>query len=1060
MDHAPKQELIDASRSLDERPIAVISAPGGSGKTTLARHWQARLEERDERVAWLSISRLHRDPALFVGDLVDAIADALPEALEGAERFGSTVRRALVGGGEPEPETIASLLDREGRRLTRPVVVFLDALEQLAGEGVSAEIVNLFVRTPPEWLRLVLTTRGLQPRALTRVIAAGEATVIDGDDLALTRAQVDALLAEHDLRLDAMRVDRLLERTAGWAIAVRFALRTLSTLPEDRRDDFLEELTQDRDLLRYIADELTSGLSEGAVRVLEIAALMGATDAATLIRAAGRVADDRSVDEVVEAGLLQGQNAQLALHPLITEWMRLRLQARLSDDEWGALHDRLGEMLESADRAMAALSVYQNGDRPARIADLLSREGRGWVDRGFFDLAEEALDALPVGLKDDRPELLALEGVIAGGRDPKKAVERLREAIEYYRRADDLEAEADTLHALAIVAVNENQTDAIADLVRQAVTFSRVVRQPRMRGMLSMGLANAAFITGRYRLALRLLRRADASEQHPRERAGIGFLGSTIRFARGDWDELVDEVDARCADEDQRLYGPGYYAMQTRRCSVLGLRGLDLDDCRATLEDADRMFRSARQTLNRGHCATALGQIAHRADEFETAVEHFADALALVERIDLPEARVASQGRLARSLQRAGREEEALEAARAALELLQSEDAWSARISAAPLSSGGAALAALVLAELGHPKEALEAIDSRRRKLIRVELPMITHAVGVCRARVAELAGEKKRMREELKMAWRAHCGAGLVDAAPEIDAPLLRWAVERARSEGLDLRDLRILGLPSVATHRADLRVRSFGGLEVERGPRALGTSDWRGRNPQRLFVRLLCAEGRAVPRELVEADLWPDATRDQGRNNLRTTLSKLRDALEPRRKKGAPSRLLTLDGERIGLADAALEDWDVARWRSTVEGMRSAARAADASECERLFERARSLRRGDFLAEHFDEWVLELRRSLEELHRSATAETVDALLEGAGSQGAALAARIAEDFVARSRDDEAAWQRLANTRLAAGDRAGALRAVEEATETLVRELGIAPGAWTGAILECARRS
>ena len=1024
-----RKSLLEEAAAIHETKLLLVTAPGGSGKTTLARAWAERINGDGGRFAWLSLAEVHRDPNFFIEDLIDAIQLVLPAPLDGAEPFGTALQRALPRSGEIKAEPIARLFERELRGLTQPLVVCLDAFEQLENQGITTEIVDCLLRAAPRMLRLVITTRGLRPAAWSRLVAEDAAIEIGAVALRLERDQVSTLLDQANVALPPKQVDELYERTAGWAIAVRFAIRALGAVDPDGRSAFLADLVRENDLFQYIAHELVAGIPDDVTELLEISSILGKVNRETLARAYEGTDAGHLIDRAIVSGLMQDEDGMLSLHDLLADWMRIRLQTRLDANAWTNLHLRLGKLLEDSGRGMEALRVLRAVDLDEAVAGLLAREGHGWVNRGFYDAASQALEALPEAMRRNKPELLALAGVIEGGRDPDTAIENLRIAAEMYREAGNQAAEFEALHEVAIVAVNENRMDEIIRLFRYTLTLRRVFLEPRLRGMLAMAMADGATITGRYSLALRMLRIADTFDHEPREQAGLGLAHATIQCARGEWDRALEDIDARCADENQRRHGPGYFAMRARSAFVRGLRGINVDESRETLRQASQMFVTARHTLNRFQSDSAHGQVAERAGSLQDAVDLYSTALGLAQRISLIEGEAATYGRLARVWQKLGRTDQAREAAREGLARYQHQDAWTRRFSMAPFSSPGVARAALVCAELDDAKEALRILDTKRKRLVHDELPLLAHFIRIATAKIAEHAGDAKRSRKELEQAWRIYRDHDLRDLAGEMDDELASWALSRARALELDIGrvDLSVLG--GIEPKSVALQISTLGGLEVSVAARKVRDRDWRGATAKRLLARLLAADGIPIPRERIEADLWPDATRANASNNLRVALSKLRDVLEPRRQKGAPSRFLMIEGERVGLSSEALSGYDLPKWRDHLKKLEQTVRqledgVIDATpqdeealresislRASNQFDALRKIDRGAYLPEIFDDWTEDQRREVEAARSRACLDCIDRLL---AARILPLAQTIAEWLVSTDRESEAAWERL----------------------------------------------
>jgi DNA-binding SARP family transcriptional activator len=239
-------------------------------------------------------------------------------------------------------------------------------------------------------------------------------------------------------------------------------------------------------------------------------------------------------------------------------------------------------------------------------------------------------------------------------------------------------------------------------------------------------------------------------------------------------------------------------------------------------------------------------------------------------------------------------------------------------------------------------------------------------------------------------------------------------------------------------------LRVRSLGRFEVLRGEATVRAEDWKGQTARRLFARLLVAEGRAVARETLREELWPDAEPEAGRNNLRVAMTRLSDALDPERPAGVTPHFVVTEGESLRLQADALSEWDVAKFRALLRAADEAERGGGDARVLEHTQDALALYEGPLLPEFDDTWVLGLRRELAGRF-AAAAHRIGPRLVRRGKLDEALA--LADRLLREDPADESAVALRMRAQLARGDRVAALRSYDDAVATLRRELAMEPG-------------
>ena len=220
----PRQKLVTRPRLfalLDEavgRPLTIISAPAGFGKSTLVSEWAHARSER--RFAWLSLDQDDNDLSRFISYIIAAL-----QPLEGG--IGKSALSLLGSLQTPTPEQLITQLLNEVADLSAPVVLILDDYHVIADPQIDAALVYA-IDHMPQHLRIVVASRKEPNLPFSRWRALQRVTELEAEDLRFTREESELFLGTTmDVALDRDAASMLAARTEGWVAGLQMAALSL-----------------------------------------------------------------------------------------------------------------------------------------------------------------------------------------------------------------------------------------------------------------------------------------------------------------------------------------------------------------------------------------------------------------------------------------------------------------------------------------------------------------------------------------------------------------------------------------------------------------------------------------------------------------------------------------------------------------------------------------------------------------------------------------------------------------------------------------------------------------
>src|SRR5262249_21521483 len=147
-----RSRLIDRLARGDPRPIVLVVAAAGYGKTTLLSQWAAR---NGQAFAWVSVDEPDNDPKV----LLTYVAQALDEV----EPIDQRVFAALASPGSSVPGSVVPRLGAAFSSMTSPVVLVLDDVHELH-DRECRDALSVLAEHVPQGSRLGLAGRGWPAR--------------------------------------------------------------------------------------------------------------------------------------------------------------------------------------------------------------------------------------------------------------------------------------------------------------------------------------------------------------------------------------------------------------------------------------------------------------------------------------------------------------------------------------------------------------------------------------------------------------------------------------------------------------------------------------------------------------------------------------------------------------------------------------------------------------------------------------------------------------------------------------------------------------------------------
>lgn len=215
-DAVRRDRLIERMAEGTRRPLTLLCAAAGSGKTQLLVSWLASSVPPGP-IAWVSVDEGDRDAQLFWSYVF--------EALRACGAMRATVAAPSVDTPTRQVQLRELATDLAARRT--PVILVLDDFEKITGPDVPAELEVLLHHCAAS-LRLVVSTRAEPPLPVHRYRLAGELTDVRVDELAFTEEEIRELVAGRGGEpATPEMISALRASTEGWAAGVR--LLSMST---------------------------------------------------------------------------------------------------------------------------------------------------------------------------------------------------------------------------------------------------------------------------------------------------------------------------------------------------------------------------------------------------------------------------------------------------------------------------------------------------------------------------------------------------------------------------------------------------------------------------------------------------------------------------------------------------------------------------------------------------------------------------------------------------------------------------------------------------------------
>ena len=414
INHVPRPRLNEQLNTM--RPLTVVSAPPGFGKTTALSEW---IPTSQNCVAWLALDEGDNDPARFWVYVIAALQ----------KLRGDLGENALAMLQLSEPPLITSILASLINQLASfpdNFAIVLDDYHFITTPAIHEALAFLLDHIPSN-MRIILTSRVDPPLPLAQLRARGQLTELRASDLSFTPEETALFLNEMmGLKLSPEEVAALEKRTEGWIAGLQLA--AISMRSKGEHAAFIDAFAgSHRFILDYLSDQVLQQQSVQVHNFLLQTSILESLSAPLCNAVMGTSNSQVILEDLERQNLfliaLDDQRNWYRYHHLFAEMLQHRLRQNLPD-RVVELHRNASLWYESQSLVDEAIKHALSSGEPQRAALLVETRAEKLIDHGQIGTLLRWLKMLPPDLLRARPKLCsayALALLSSGQIEPAEA---------------------------------------------------------------------------------------------------------------------------------------------------------------------------------------------------------------------------------------------------------------------------------------------------------------------------------------------------------------------------------------------------------------------------------------------------------------------------------------------------------------------------------------------------------------------------------------------------------------------------------------------------------------
>jgi LuxR family maltose regulon positive regulatory protein len=400
-------DLVAALDRAAAKKVTIISAPAGSGKTSLLRAWAGR-PGQPRRLAVLQVQRDQHDAQQFWLALLDGVRHASAPA----DRTESPAATPDFNGSAMVDRVLSELADaRDG------ITLVIDDVHELNSPGALAQLARLLANLPSH-AHAIVSTRHDVRLGLHQLRLAGELAEVRGADLRFSECETRELLDASGIMLSEAGVALLYQRTEGWAAGLRLAAISLAGHPDPER--FVTEFSgSDRTVAEYLLAEMLDRQPPDVQDLLLRTCLLDRVNGELADVLTGRPGSERILLDLEDANAfvesLDSGRTWFRYHHLFGDFLRLELRRTLPG-QVPVLHRRAAGWFTVQGQVAEAVRHTQAAGGWADAARLLADHSFSLLLDGQAQTMQALVRAFPPG--EDHPGLALVRamGDLSQGR--------------------------------------------------------------------------------------------------------------------------------------------------------------------------------------------------------------------------------------------------------------------------------------------------------------------------------------------------------------------------------------------------------------------------------------------------------------------------------------------------------------------------------------------------------------------------------------------------------------------------------------------------------------------